>query len=389
MMMLGRRPFFVLPFCALLLTSLLLLQTDSVNAQDDSASGPGPEAIDVQADDYEFDTETGWATGSGNVTITHRGLVLEAERVRVNMRTKDVEAFGDIYFYRLDQPDAKTEERIFWRGAELTGNFETGVFETGEHAVSVGQWYETGDKAIYRRTGEIVFHDVSVSTCEYLHSGHSHYSVNAGRVVYTSNGKLRAWNAVYKIGRIPVLYLPYMYWDTDRDGGNIEIEPGYDDEWGAFLLLSREWQIGDSGETEVGLELRSQRGVALRSHTRYRTDSSFTDVLLYGMRDQDTPETAPDFNRRFDTEEDRYRVKAYHWQEWFNSLSLRLNVDLLSDIDMLEEWFEDEFDAYPQPRTYGDLRFDHERFTLALSVRPRLNDFYTAVERNICDNNPF
>lgn len=366
---------------ALLPVLLLVHAAAALDPRDDGAPQDGPAPIDVQADDYVFDTATGWATGSGNVSITYQDLVLEADEVRVNMQTRDVEATGDIYFYRVMRPGTPAEDTVFWRGSELTGNFETGVFETGAHQVTVGPWYQTGDTAIYRHTGEIVFHNVSISTCEYLHTGNAHYSISADRVVYTAAGRLRAWNAVYRVGRLPVMWWPYVYWDTDRDGGNLSIEPGYDGDWGAFLLLGRSWKVGETGETRASIELRSKRGVALRSHTRFETEASVTDLLLYGMRDQDPPETEPDFNRRFDVQRDRYRVKAYHRHEWLDNLSLRLNLDVLSDIDMLEEWFEDEFEAAPQPRSFADLRLDRERFTLSLAVRPRVNDFYTAVER--------
>ncbi|MFO7822029.1 MAG: LPS assembly protein LptD [Lentisphaeria bacterium] len=338
--------------------------------------------INVQADNYEFDTATGWVSAIGDVRVAYRGMILEADEIRFHAKTKQVEADGNVYFYTLDSVKSPAlSKRFFWNGEKLTGNFKDPYFESGEHKVLAGAWYETGDKAVYRNDERLVLHDVSLSTCEYIHTDHEHYSLNATKVVYTPEGKIKAYNTWYKVGKVPVFYWPFAVWDTGRDGGNINYRLGYDDDWGGYVMASRRWKINENLDTTLKLDYRTKRGFAVGNRTERRTEHSATDLRLYALQDDEPPSTSDAYNRRFNIEEDRYRVNVSHWQEFGENLTLRLNLDVMSDIDFLEDWFEDDFDDFRQPRSYVDLRYDHERFTASLNLRPRLNDFYTVVER--------
>ncbi len=126
---------------ACLILTLLLMPLPQLRAQDTQEESDAP--MDVQADSYEFEQESGWATARNNVHIVYRGMILEAEEVRLNVRTKDVEAAGDVYFYTLEDPDSpRLEQGIFWHGTQLTGNFDSGEFVLGEHRVLAGEWFE-------------------------------------------------------------------------------------------------------------------------------------------------------------------------------------------------------------------------------------------------------
>lgn len=338
--------------------------------------------INVIADNYDFAAGSQWASANGNVRISYRGMILEADRIRLNAATKEVEATGNVYFYTLESVESETlEKRFFWNGKELHGNFSDSYFESGPHEILAGAWYETGQKAVYQSNERLVLHNVSLSTCEYLHTDGEHYSLNAKKVVYTREGKIKAYHTWYKVGPVPVFYWPFVIWDTASDGGNVHWRLGYDGDWGGYVLASRRWKINDVWDTQLQLDYRTQHGFALGNKIRRRTEHSQTEIMMYGMQDDDPPQTSDEYNRRFDIEEDRYRVNVSHWQKFGEQLSLRVNVDAMSDIDFLEDWFEDEYEDYRQAKSYVDLRYDHERFSAALSVRPRLNEFYTVTER--------
>lgn len=351
---------------------LLMLSASFSRADDD---------INVEADKYDFDQKSGWAKVEDNVVISYRGMVLEAEKAQVNMETKDVEASGKVYVYTLDSPDApEIERRVFWHGDEITGNFEEKVFRSGGHKVISGEWYGRGGEMQYDTEENIIFHNVTLSTCEYVIEDHEHYSLNAGKVVHTPDGKLKAYHTWYKVGPVPVFYWPYVQWDTDKDTGNIRLEPGHSGDWGAYLLTSRRWKLSEKTDTTLKLDYRSKRGFGAGNLTKRETDKTKSELLLYGLKDDEPPQTSPDYNRRFDIEDNPYRIAFSHFQQLTDKLTLRLNIDKLSDIDMLEEWFEDEYADYRQPRSFIDLRYDAERYTASLQARARLNDFHTAVE---------
>ena len=124
-----------------------MMNPPAVYGQDTGASAAEAEQesrvgdVNVNADSYEFEAGTRWATASGNVRISYRGIIIEADTVRLNAETKDVEATGNVYFYTLESVESqKLKQRFFWTGEELTGNLEEPRFQSGEHQVLAGAW---------------------------------------------------------------------------------------------------------------------------------------------------------------------------------------------------------------------------------------------------------
>jgi len=326
-------------------------------------------ALDIQADNYEFQPQTGLAVGRGNVRITYEDLSLTADHVEVNTKTNDVAGRGNIVFQR----------GVFrWRGPSISGNIETKEFNFGSYEATSGVFYAKGEGGVHRSDGQVALGRTQLSTCEYF--DHPHYSIKARRAVHFPDGRFRAYHTVYKVGKVPIFYWPVVFGDTDGVAGNVEIKPGYDSDWGPYLLLGREWPVGTNVATKMMLHLRGKNGVALGNRTRAHTSKSDTDFVVYGMRDEDPPETEEGYNRRFNVQDDRYRVKLYHRQALAEGLSLRVRGDAFSDIDMLEDWFRREHRRNPQPKSFADLTYESERFTLSLAVRPRVNDFFSVVE---------
>ncbi|MDT8392126.1 MAG: LPS assembly protein LptD [Lentisphaeria bacterium] len=350
-------------------------------AEDEGAS------MRVEADDYNLDAATGVATGTGNVKIVYQGLVLEADSLTVNLKTKDVEAAGNVFLYSLEEPGIEIAKGhdFYWKGQSVKGNFNTRRFQVGASRGKLDEWYTVSKTGDFDPNGDVILTRVGVSTCEYLIDGHAHYRIEAKEVRYNSQTeRFTAKHAVYKIGDVPVFYWPWIAWDTtNTSAGGIRFQAGHNSDWGAFLLMSRKWRINDLLQTEVDVDLMSQRGVGLGNETRLDTDRSASTLRLYYLADQDPPENDIEdgMNRRFDVESQRYRVHLSHMSEWVKGLTLRGNVDVLSDIDMLEEWFSDDFRTVRQPTSFADLRYEHELFTMSLTAKFRVNDFYTVSEK--------
>lgn len=341
----------------------------------------------VEADDYNLDASTGVAKGTGNVKIVYQGLVLEADSLTVNLKTKDVEAVGNVFLYSLEAPGVEIAKGhdFYWKGQSIKGNFDTRRFQVGASRGKLDEWYTASQTGEFEPNGDVILTHVGVSTCEYLIDGHAHYRIEAREVRYNSKTeRFTAKHAVYKIGNVPVFYWPWIAWDTtNTSAGGIRFQAGQNSDWGTFLLMSRKWRINDLLQTEVDVDLMSQRGVGLGNETQFETDNSVSRLRVYYLADQDPPENAigDGLNRRFDVESQRYRVHLYHISDWFKGLTLRANVDFLSDIDMLEEWFRDDFRVVRQPTSFADLRYETEHFTVSLGAKFRVNDFYTVSEK--------
>jgi LPS-assembly protein len=325
--------------------------------------------IEVTAKDYSFSPETGQGHGEGNVRVRYQDIALDADVVDVNFKTQDVSAKGNVLLKR---------GAYEWRGSEVSGNVGTKQFAFGTFDVRTGVWYGKGSAGAYRSDGSAELQHARITTCNLPEP---HYSVQASRVLYYPDGKFRAYNVVYRVADVPIFYWPVLFGDSDADVGSVSIRPGYSSDWGAFLLLGRTWQVSKEVDTTVHLDLRSKNGLALGNDTEVRTAYSHTNVELYGMYDLDAPETSDGYNRRFESEDWRGRAHVYHRQELDENLTLRANVDYLSDIDMLEDWYRSEYARDPQPPTFANVAYDAQRLSLTLGVTPRVNDFFTVVEK--------
>jgi len=254
----------------------------------------------------------------------------------------------------------------------------------GKYKAQSGVFYLAGESASMTMgdNGQTVIQQAAFTTCDLAATGEPHYKMVSNRIVHHADGSFTAYNAIIKVGNVPVLYLPAM-WGTTAGEGEFEVQPGVSGRWGAYLLLSKSWKLSDQVTTKMHLDLYSKRGIAIGNETRIITAHADTKTRIYGLYDLDAPETSatPGFNRRFNTQDMRYRAEGYHKQELADGLNLRMKVDKMSDIDMMEDWFREEFRVNPQPKTFADVTLEGERFALSLSARKRVNDFYSEAEQ--------
>ena len=326
-------------------------------------------ALDIRADSYEFDPISGRAVGKGNVLVRYQDIQLTADELEGNIKTKDIAVRGHVTFKR----------GVFvWKGEEIVGNFDSREFHSGKFEATSGMLYLKGQDAAHQPDRRMVMKQTQISTCEYY--DHPHYSMTASRIVHYPNGHFVAYNTVYRAGPVPVLYLPVVWGDTDLASG-MELKPGYNSSWGPFLLMAKQWKLSDNVSTKMRLDLRAKTGIGVGNETTINSERSHTETLVYGMNDNNTPETVPGYNRRFASETDRYRARIYSRTDLTDDMHLRLKVDKLSDIDMLENWFRKEYRVDPQPKSFVDATLEKEKYTLSLSARPRVNDFYSELEQ--------
>ncbi len=350
------------------------------------ASGILPETetdASIQADSYDFDEASGVASASGDVRLEYGGLILLADVLSYNPEKGEIRAKGNVALKTVEERVTE-EEDFHWQTEELWGNLHDGHFHSVSYSLRHGEVYLRGPWAEYTPDESFRLHSAQLSTCEHLldDTKTTHFLVQTRETSYSRpERRFRMIHSILKIGPLPIFYWPLISWHRDWDMEDISLQAGHKSDWGAFLIASRRWRLTDNITATLGAEYRTKRGLALALGSRITGDNYNSDILLYGMRDQSPPETEPGFNRRFRSEEDRYRMRFSHLHNLYEGWTLRLQADKLSDIDMLEEWFESEFDERPQPRSFADLRYQGEVYDFSILARPRINDFYTVVER--------
>ncbi len=353
--------------------------------------------FDITADNVGFEADSGFLNALGNVVIKYGDVVLNADFAKVNRTTGEFKAWGNV---EVNQGKDYTRTPN-----EVVGNFRSKSFVVKDIKTKKGPVYSTiGSGQGYpikahsnnakelELAGKQVFKNVVFSTCDYLHSGHAHYTMTAKRVVVKPDGYFTAHHVVVRVDDTPVFYLP-VFWTQDSSGIGLRAKAGYSSNFGAYLSMVSEMEFSENIKSDFMLDLYSKRGVGFGNKTTINTENSETKLFLYGINDQDAPDTddfvplAPgdvdnkEYNKRYDKEEDRYRLKLDHRYTIDENWTFNGKVDVLSDIDMLEDWFEEEYDNTFQPITEASVNFLDEYLSMSLSARPQVNDFYNVVEK--------
>jgi len=329
--------------------------------------------MEIRAESMEADIDKGVAHAKGKVEIIYGQVHVKANEVWISQGTKDFSARGDV--------TVTLDDGTSWAAQEVKGNLATKALAFGQYGFDGKVWHSGGDAGSNDEKGNKKLENAWLTTCDHYPP---HYRISASEIKHYPDNTFTAKHIVLKVGFMPVFYFPFLYGTTDGTSGMI-IKPGYSSKKGAYLQLGRVWQFVSTkeahGEGRVFMDLMSKRGIGIGSEGCYEDLRQEFSLNAYGVSDNDAPETEPGYNRRFESVENRYRLNAYYRYMFTERLSLRANIDWLSDIDMMENWFKREYRQLRQPKSFLSLNYDDSYVHGSISVRPRLNDFYTVVQK--------
>ena len=207
--------------------------------------------IDVYARETSFDPATNLLLGKGDVRIAYEDVTIFADEVTLDRETGELSARGNV---RLSRGES------LWAGDSIDGNIRTNTFTFPEHKSFLDPWHVTGGASSGTVDGIVTTTDSSVSTCAYLADGQAHWRLDAAQLQYSADGDWSARNVVYRIGNVPVMYLPYATGSAHTEIGNLLIRPGYTSAWGPYADVSRAFDINEDLELRLGVGYRLKRG---------------------------------------------------------------------------------------------------------------------------------
>jgi LPS-assembly protein len=353
----------LLVLCLLLLTFAQLLPAQLAELLGDTSQ------MQIEADLLEHSQQSGDAHASGNVRIVYGNLTLQADEVLVNQETEDFTATGAVLITLQDGTQ--------WRAPAVKGNLKSHAFSFGPYRLDGPVWHSGGDSGENSADGQQTLRNAWLSTCDCTEP---HYRLSASSIRHDAKQRFVAKNVILRLGPVPIFYLPILWGSTNANQFGYILKPGYSGRRGAYLQIGRLWKLHEDHSAKAYVDLMSKRGVGLGGNYQQNTKARAVDATVYGLHDLDTPETGDGFNRRFESRDDRYRLHYYQHERFSEHLSLRLNLDLLSDIDMLEDWFRRDHRRFEQPKSYLDLSYDERSYSVGLALRPRLNEFYSVSE---------
>ncbi len=325
--------------------------------------GPSPT---VQAEKMSGSSSSKMYTAEGNVVIRDKDVTLRADRVRVNKETQEFWAEGNV---RINQAAQE------WVAPSAYYNFGTHTLKTDDARGFVDPLYLHIQNLEQVGTNHYVFGRASVTTCD---QEHSDYRLEATHGEIWTGDRMVLNNAKLLLGNTPMFWFPVVVWSLKGDMPPVVVAIGENTRWGYFLLSSFTWKLNRDVQMTVHADERLDRGFGTGADVQYRFGSAAEGLLTgYYLNDAD-PNRA---NPALDIDHRRYRGEWQHKQYLTNDVTITVDLNKLSDPEVMNDYFRREFGHDREPDSVADLTKRGPDYTLSFLVRPQFNDFFAEVER--------
>lgn len=330
----------------------------------------GDAPVEITADG-ETKLNQGVAIAEDNVQIHYGDYSIFCDYAEYNPETRDVLLVGNIRVYTPDQ---------ILTGQRALFNLETKQMRALEFSGSEYPMYfrafnfrSVNPKEFHIRRASVTSHD----------SSQPDFRVRPRSMRFYPNSRVILTNSILYVGETPVFWLPYLYSNMNNSG--FQFLPGYDSRWGAYLLLGYSFPVTDGVDgtfrleerTELGpsagLDLDMAYGLENRNYGTLSTDYVFETTDFKTIEAPGEPPETRTTNR--------YRVSFQQRLFVTDDIYGTADINLLSDVDFLEDFYPSIYRTDPQPDNSLSLTKWDEDYTLSLIGRWQANDFQEVTER--------
>ena len=378
--------------------------------------------LQITADSIAINLLTKDMEAAGNVILSTQVTqkkILSAAEYEKYLEQPSVKVVAEGIITRPDGNQSIRAKLIFnaaYLSAErASGSLETGALQFRNFFIKAGYMYFRGGLAERYPNGTLKMFDSRMTTCEYEMDSNAHYGIESSVMTLTpreSNRSIYNYNPdqgehsllmlsnFINVWNVPVFWLPALYKPADSNSFGIRFEFGHYSRWGYYLRTSKEFDIiEEPAVVRAGLivDYYERRGFGLGTTVDVLTKNSKTEFFAYYIHDRDPYEfwsgdrgdvepgyTSKEwFSRfgRYELPKDRYEFRLANLTHLTPRLDFRGVVDVLSDFNFLEDFFEARYDRDVQPPSYAALEYQGENFSATLQAAFRVNDFFTTIER--------
>ena len=373
---------------------------------------------------------------SGNVYVPFANFELTADQVVINLETRDLEAVGNLSLQRWISvvgtvEPAKLEELSRTSGIRveligiscniwgdykakirvsqpadrisahrIAGNLRTRYFSFDDAQLQFRHIVCKAKSGEHKPDGRIELVDAEISACSYLAHDNSHYSIGAGKMVLTpfapdsfeyrndgnvGTGDYSVWmtNGLVRIYGVPLLWLPAFYKPRDETLGLFSLTWGKSSNWGYYVMLRKRFRFSDYPASSVQLmgDYYSLRGFGYGANGHFDLENSRTHFFAYSIHDNH-PYKESDYHKyRLKIHGDRYNFRISNVTHLTPRLDFRGAFEYTSDYFFTRDFFNERYNADPQPSTYAALEQTFDAFSVSVYGRFRINREYSTVEK--------
>lgn len=297
---------------------------------------------EITADRMTHLQEPEQITAEGDVVLKQyregspTGLTVKADTIRYNVDANFVRALGNVHLH-------DNGEDLHAADGQVDLESETGVFRDASLS-----WQETNLSAsaeFMEKTGIGSYHIVNgkLTTCPLCKDKAPDWSIWGRDIRVTLDEYASLRHATFRIRDVPVFYLPFLRIPIIKEKRSGLLFPEYSssDLNGLGIITPFFISLSPSYDMTLYPAYYSERGPLLAGEFRYLAalNSRGTFMSNYLEDDhEDTPENDFGSDGILRTNETRYWVRGKVDHDFGNRLTARLDMDLISDRDFLQEF---------------------------------------------------
>jgi LPS-assembly protein len=273
--------------------------------------------VDIYADTLEQNRSDKTYIARGHVVVREGTRVLNADYVLYSDETKDLLAEGHVVFKEED--DTVECDRL-----SLNLVTKMGTIEKGSIFLKKGNFHLAGDRI--DKVGEDLYNIKrgTMTTCDDTPPS---WRFTASDVEVTVDGYAKTKSARFQVKDHTLLYMPYGMFPvkTDRQSGLLLPELHTSTRNGMVLRTSYFWAMSKDKDMTFGLDYIENRGLMPSAEFRYALRDDLKGKWNYSiLSDKSTDST-------------RWQLLGQHEQVLARDLTLKANINLVSDMDYLKD----------------------------------------------------
>jgi len=302
-----------------------------------------------------YDNERNLYIAEDDVVITGGTTRLEADYVEFSNKTKDAFAQGNVLLI-------SGQDSITCNAMQINLLTEKGTINKGTIFVQENNFYISGENI--KKTGEFTYSadKGSITSCE----GESpDWKITGKNIRVTIEGYGYASQAVLWAKKVPTLYSPFLSFPVKvkrqtgllAPGITSSDRKGWEYEQPLFIAISR------NTDATLYIDHMTDRGTKLAGEFRYVLDNRSKGAMFMDFLDDSKIDDGTEDTELYSydstpqrTNLDRYWFRMKHNQDLTNGFSAKLDIDVVSDADYLQE-FQDGFTGYDDTKQYFEKAF--------------------------------
>ncbi len=225
-------------------------------------SGAMDVPVEIIADRVDYDRTTEVIMLRGGVDVTQADQHLQADQSTYDRRSGRLDADGEIFF---ETPGLRIQgEKADYNVLTRQGTIGTARYRVSGSANLLG----TAEEAQILAEGQSRYRNITYSTCP---PGNADWSIKASELkLDQEDGMGYAKHARIRIGKIPVLYSPYLFFPIDdrRRSGLLIPSVGSSNTTGTDISLPYYWNIAPNMDATITPRIMSSRGLMLGAELR-------------------------------------------------------------------------------------------------------------------------